>query len=267
MLEDKELKIFILGILLITALNAQLLVLQNIKALYQNVHLTEEETKYIIANKEINIDAILMASIKYQEELNKLTTKDKDVIEFTLTDNLEINHLNFLVHSNNPEIDKLTEEIIKNTKFTKPKNNLKIRYILIYDYENRSQLITAKVPIISQEVPKATIAEENIESLETPKKEIPKKEDLGELFDKQIVRGTTRFKHTTQEYMRLFETNQDGFVKASNKACASMKILTLNNQRINTGYNPWNFKAPLVKGKYKLAIKTSEDCDVNIEYP
>ena len=256
-------KIFILGILLISALNAQLLVLQNIKALYQNVHLTEEETKYIIDNQETNIDAILMASIQYQEELNKLTTKDKDVIEFTLTNNLEINHINFLVHSNNPEIDKLTEEIIKNTKFTKPKNNLKIRYILIYDYENRSQLITAKVPVISQEVPKVkTVEEEKTETLE-----IPKKEDLGELFDKQIVRGTTRFEHTTQEYVRLFETNQDGFVKASNKACASMKILTFNNQRINTGYNPWYLKVPLVKGKYKLAIKTSEDCDVNIEYP
>lgn len=261
-------KIFVLGMLLITALNAQLLILQNMKALYRNLPLTQDETKYITDNQEINIDAILMASIKYQEELNKLTTKDKDVIEFTLTTNLEIDHFNFLVHSDNPELDMLTEEIIKNTKFTKPKNNLKIRYIFIYDYENRSQLITAKVPQTSQKVSKvATPKEENIATLETPKKELPKKEDLGELFDKQIARGTTRFENSTQEYIRLFETDQDGFVKASNKACASMKILTSNNQRINTGYNPWNLKIPLVKGRYKLAIKTSEDCDVNIEYP
>ena len=261
-------RIFFLVMLFITTLNAQLLILQNIKALYQDIHLTAEEKNYILDNKEPNMDAILMASIKYQEQLNKLSSKDKDVIEFTLTDNLEINHINFLVRSNNPELDKLTEEIIKNTKFAKPKKNLIIRYIFIYDYENRSQLITAKVSLTTQKTPKAEPAkEENLDSPEIPKQYVQKKEDLGELFDKQIARGTTRFDNAAQEYIRLFETNQDGFVKASNKACASMKILTSNNQRVNTGYNPWNLKIPLVKGKYKLAIKTSEDCDVNIEYP
>lgn len=260
-------KILILGILFFTALNAQLLVLQNIKALYKNVNLTKEETKYMADNKEINIDAILMASIKYQELLNKLTTKDKNVIEFTLTNNLEIKSINFLVHGDNLAIDTFTEEIIKNTKFAKPTNDIRMRYILLYDYENRAQLVMAKTPEISKEEVEKEPKVENADESNTENVKAPQKQDLGELFDKQIARGTTTFEHNPKEIVRLFETNQDGFIKASNKACASMKIVTLNNKRINTGYNPWNLKAPLVKGKYKFVIKASERCDINIQYP
>ncbi len=259
----KDLKIFILGILFFTALNAQLLVLQNIKALYKNVNLTQEETTYMTDNKEINIDAILMASIKFQEQLNKLTCKDKNVIEFTLTNNLEIKNINFLVHGDNLAINTFTEEIIKNTKFVKPTHNLKMRYIFLYDYENRAQLIMAKAPEIRQEEPK----EQNTDESNTKNIKTPQKQDLGELFDKQIPRGTTTFAHSSKEIVRFFETNQDGFIKATNKACASMKIVTLDNKRVNTGYNPWNIKAPLVKGKYKFVIKTAQTCDINIEYP
>jgi len=261
------LKILILGILFFTALNAQLLVLQNIKALYKNVNLTQEEIKYIIDNEEINSDAVLIASIKFQEQLNKLTCKDKNVIEFTLTDKLDVKNIHFLLHANTPEIDTFTEEIIKNTKFTKPTHDLKMRYILLYDYENKAQLIMAKAPQISKEEMKEEPKEQSTDDNNTENVKAPQKQDLGELFDKQISRGTTTFEHSPKEIVRLFETNQDGFIKANNKACASMKIVTLDNKRMNTGYNPWNIKAPLVKGKYKLVIKTSQICDINIEYP
>ncbi|MDD2356340.1 MAG: hypothetical protein PHX13_00340 [Thiovulaceae bacterium] len=260
-------KIFILGIFFFTALHAQLLVLQNIKALYKNVNLTQEEIKYMTDNKEINSDAVLMASIKLQERLNKLTCKDKNVIEFTLTDNLEIKNIHFLVHANNPEIDAFTEEIIKSTQFTRPTHDLKMRYILLYDYENRAQLIIAKTPQISQEEINEEAKEQSTDDKNTESIKTPQKQDLGELFDKQIVRGTTTFEYNPKEIVRLFETNQDGFIKANNKACASMKIVTLDNKRVNTGYNPWNIKAPLVKGKYKFVIKTAQTCEINIQYP
>ena len=45
-----------------------------------------------------------------------------------------------------------------------------------------------------------------------------------------------------------------------------MKLLTINNQQVNTGVAPWYFNVEIPKGKYKLLIKTKKVCDVNIQY-
>ena len=232
-------KILLLSILAITYLNAGIIIEQNIKALYRDVNLSKEETNYIIDNKDKNIASIQETSKKYIQKI-KNSSEEKNVIEFTLTKEQKKENINFLKRSDTAELNEITKEIILNTNFVKNTQDIKMRFIFVYDFGNKKNIYIQK-----------SNAQNN------------------EPYEQNIPKGTTRFDYSTQEYVRVFETQADGFIEANvnPNMCAQLKVLTYKNQRIQTGYAWWELNGEILKGKYKLLVKTSKDCDVNIQYP
>ena len=248
-------KKIILGLLLITSLQAELIIEQNIKALYQGIELSTEETNYILENKEKNIQAIQTTSQNYTNKIKNINDKEKNVIEFTLTKEQTIKDLNFLKKSNKTELNDLTKEIISNTKFTKTANDIKMRFIFVYDFVDKKNLCLAKVQHTQATEQKVKQNDNSNDQVMTNGLEIPK--------------GTTSFVHNTKEYIRTFETNGDGFIHVTMEPalCATLQVLTSQNERVLASAMPWSIHGKISKGKYKLLVKTRQDCDVNMEYP
>jgi hypothetical protein len=221
------------------SLNAGLVVEQNLKALYRDVNLTADEKNYISDNQDKNIEAIKKASERYTSNLSKFTNQEKNVVSFVLTKNHEIKDLRFLNRSNKRDIDNLTKQIVENTKFIPVKDDLQMRFIFIYELARKNVVLSNS-----------------------------KKDSVSE--DSTILRGTTRFEYSSNEYVRTFETSQDGFINANAapSMCASFQLLTSQNQDVMTGllFRPWSFNKAIPKGKYKLLIKVQRTCDVHLDY-
>jgi hypothetical protein len=83
-----------------------------------------------------------------------------------------------------------------------------------------------------------------------------------------IYPGTTRFDYSSKEYVRVFETSEDGFVNisASPQMCATFTLLTNKNQKVRGYMTPWYINQNILKGKYKLLIRVKKKCDVSIQY-
>lgn len=215
---------------------------QNMKALYKGVELTEVQEDYILDNQDENIE-IINKVLKI--ETKKLKTKDfvheKNVIEFVLNPDKTITKLRFLEKSNDRKIDKITKEIIKqaSSKFNKPTEPTLMRFIFVY------------------EIGKVTYSNDGTD-----------KTSNKETYYQGIQSGTTRFEHSSEEYVRTFETSKDGFINLNEQpwACASVRLLTNKNQYIRTGITDNEFNAEIPKGKYKLLIKTKKTCDINLQY-
>jgi hypothetical protein len=239
-------KIITILLIMINTLNAAYEeVNQNMKALYKDVDLTEIQENYILDNQDKNIN-ILENIMK--EEIKKIDTKfmnDKNVIEFILNENGTIDKVKFLKKSDDRNLDKITEKIIEQAskKMMIPKEKTPMRFIFIYEI---GQNIVNNQP------------NDNTNTVSSNTYEIP------------ISRGTTRFEHTSKEYVRVFETNRDGFVNfnVSPTMCnKNVALLTEKGQKINHGYAYWNFNVEVPKGKYKLLVQTKQTCDVNLQYP
>ncbi len=224
-------------ILLITInIYANINVTQNIRALYKGINLTEVQKNYILDNQDITTKLLQKEIQKETKDFKQLD--EKNVVSFLLTKDGEIKNIHFLVHSNIRTLDKRTKKSIQKIakKFPRPQTDTELRYIVHY---NKGK--------------KAIYYPEN---RETRSYEIP------------IGRGTTRFQYSSKEYVRVFETSEDGFVNLSVNPgmCASVKLLTNKNQRVYTGAASWYFNKEIPKGKYKLLIKTSKTCDISLQY-
>jgi hypothetical protein len=132
-------KTFILFIILISILDANIIVKQNIRALYKNVSLNNTEKEYIINNKDENIEIIQKALKRAIKKLKLKYINEKNVISFILTQNQEINKIKFLKHSDNSKIDKITRKTIKkiSKQFIKPEQDIQMRYIISYNLKNK----------------------------------------------------------------------------------------------------------------------------------
>jgi len=230
-------KIFLL-ILMLVNLYGNINIQQNFKALYKDVKLTENQKDYILDNQEDNIKNLSKELNKNFSYFKPNSVKEKNVISFELKPNGKIENFKFLRRSNNRKIDKLTKKSIKHTKFIAPNSNITMRFIISF---NNHKIIDNMSNITNKSNQTSFI---------------------------KIMRGTTRFQHTTKEYVRTFETSRDGFVNLGMKPsfCAKVKLLTNDNQKIHTGYSPTQFNKELLKGKYKLLIRTNKTCDIDFQY-
>jgi len=236
-------KTILLGLLLTFNVYANVYVSQNIRALYRNVQLTEIQKNYILENQDYNINELekkLKIDIK---TLRKKYIDDKNVISFLLTKEGEIRNIKFLVKSDNYKINKITTKAVNESanKLKKPQEDTIIRYIIHF---NRGKIEKSN-------------AQYNSTSNQKP-------------FYQNINRGTTRFQHQSEEYVRTFETSKDGFINLSVNPFPCVQritLLTSNNQKIITvgTYNS-NINKEIPKGKYNLLLKTKKLCNVNLEY-
>ena len=91
-----------------------------------------------------------------------------------------------------------------------------------------------------------------------------------ETYYKTIQKGTTRFYHRSEEYVRVFETSKDGFVNINVNPYNCIKLITLlkdNGKKVaSQAWYMSSFNQEIMKGKYKLLIQTKDDCDVSIQY-
>jgi len=218
---------------------------QNFKALYRDVELSEYAKEYIESNQYENIKKIKKILEKRKYTLDKKYINDKSVIEYTLQQDGEIKDIKFLKKSNSYELDKFTKRVIKEAskKFPQPKEDILMRYIIYFD-----------------------IGKDKTQQHKNLKSSI----DDGYSKYKYISKGTTRFHHRSEEYIRRFETQKDGFVNINIGPSSCMKQITLlkdNNERVAIvpSYSQI-FNKEIMKGKYKLLIKTKTDCDLSIQY-
>jgi hypothetical protein len=233
-------KLLISLIFLSLSLVANIEIKQNIKALYHNVELTENEENYILDNQEKNIQRLQSQILKVNAKFKNKVIRQKNVVEFRLHKNGTKSNYKFLSRSDKRNIDNTTKQIIEKTEFIKPSEEVSMRYIFVYEF---GQITT----------------QYSDNSIRNNTNKTP--------YFQNIERGTTRFDYTTTEYVRVFETSMDGFANIKNNMCANMQLLTFKNQRIHAGYSWWNLNAEIKKGKYKLLIQTKKDCDINIQYP
>jgi hypothetical protein len=232
-----------------TILNANIEIHQNIKALYKGVTLTETQEDYILDNQENNIDVLKKSMKKELRSLNKKNLNEKNVVSFVLEPSGKVSKIKFLRHSDNRKLDKATKKAIINAskKFVKTSEKVQMRFILSY----RIGQVKSSGRDTQNKYSKNSVTAKTREAYFIP-----------------IANGTTRFQHSSEEYVRVFETSRDGFVNASlnPQTCGSIKLLTNDNQRIHTGYAPWQFNTEIPKGKYKFLIKTKKVCDVSLQY-
>ena len=231
-------KTILLTILLSTILNAAVEVKQNLKALYKNVQLTEDQENFILDNKEI-MRRIISSKIKKDFKYYKRNTiNEKCVIEYILSSTDEMKNFKYLKRSSSREYDKKIKAIIEKTvkKFPRPETETPLRFIIKYNN-------TYKIIIKAH---KETKTEEHYQ---------------------RIPKGTSRFPYSSKEIIRTFEARKDGYMNITNNMCANITILTMQNQRVRIGYSYWNINEPIKKGKYKMLIKTKKKCDLHVQYP
>ena len=234
-------KIFIL-LLIIVNLYASVEVRQNLRALYRGVELKDLQIEYLLDTKDIN-------SKLFQKVLQKKTAKLdldyrdlKSVISCILKPNGTVTRVKFLKRSDNSQFNNTIKKTLK--KIAK-------------DFEITKEEVELRFIISS----KATRTQQNYQ------RNIKQKSSRKPYFI-PIARGTTRFEQSSKEYVRVFETRDDGFMYANvtPSMCATLKVLTRKNQKVRTGYSAWSINAEIPKGKYKLLIKTKRTCDVHLQY-
>lgn len=235
-------KKILLVILTTILLQANVEVRQNIRALYKNVKLSEQEINYILDNKEDNYKRIEKVSKNINKKYKNKIINEKNVIEFILHKDGTKSDYKFLSKSDKRKIDKETKNIIENTKFVKTIEDIKIRYIFIYKYGQNK------------------ISRQKNYSSNTNKKPS---------YD-SIERGTTKFEYSSKEYTRIFETSKDGFINLSSNPPQCMSRITLlkkSGERV-PAYAPsiLGININIEKGKYKLLFQTKKDCNINLEY-
>ena len=232
-------------ILLSTILNANVTIQQNIKALYKGVNLTSSQLNYILDNQEYMKKVIQSkANKEMNKENKKQSINEKNVIEFILMPNGNIKEFKFLKRSSNSTYNNYTRHIIEITaqELPKPTTEIPLRYIVKYEYGNRQEIKSNK----SSKTENPAYEEEQLQ---------------------RIPKGTNRFQYSSEEYVRTFEVRNDGFMNITNNMCANITILTMQNQRVRTGYANWSINEPIEKGQYKMLIKTKKNCDINVQYP
>jgi len=239
-------KKIILIIFTITLLQANVEVRQNIKALYKNVKLSDQEINYILDNKEENYKRIEKASKNINKKYKNKIINEKNVIEFILHKNGTKSDYKFLSNSDKRQIDKETKKILEKTNFVKTIDDIKIRYIFIYKYGQDK---------ISRQTNNSSNTNKNNKKP----------------FYNNIERGTTKFEYSSKEYIRVFETNKDGFINLSSTPPQCMSRITLlkeSGERV-PAYAPsiLGININIEKGKYKLLFQTKKDCNINVEYP
>ena len=219
---------------------------QNMRALYKDVNLTETQKNYIENNQDENIEIINKLLQKETEKLKKKNyIHEKNIIEFILNQDMTISTIKFIKKSNDRSIDNITKEIIEQArnKFNKPIEPTPMRFIFIYEIGEVTD-------------------NENINSNTTANKNS---------YEKSISRGTTRFEHTSEEYIRIFETKKDGFINLSVNPALCMNratILTEYGQNVKmVGIYNMSINQEVTKGKYKILFKTEKTCNVNLQYP
>ena len=235
-------KIIILGLLITFNLYANIIISQNIRALYKDVQLTETQKDYILDNQDENIDIFQKVLKKEMRKFKNL--HEKNIISFIIDPYRNVTKIRFLKHSENRKLDKATKKAIYKATalLARPTEKTEIRYIISYTKGQQERYENSNYSSHSESKP----------------------------YYKEISRGTTRFQHTSKEYVRIFETNEDGFINLNvspNRCINKITLLTMKNQKITTvgTYNAFiNKEVP--KGKYKLLIKTNKTCDVNLEY-
>lgn len=236
-------KIILSGLFLAFNLYANIEVSQNIRALYKGVKLTEIQENYILDNQDFNIDQLEKTLKRDLKAIRSKYINEKNVISFILTPTGEITNIKFLRKSDSRKIDNITKKAInKNAKrFKKPKEDTIMRFIISFK--------KGKINRISS----GTNSSSNIQQ-----------------FYQNISQGTTRFQHQSKEYVRTFETHEDGFINLSINPFPCMQritLLTSNNQLINVmGVYSSRMNKEIPKGKYKLLLKTKRTCNVNLEY-
>ncbi|MDD3817226.1 MAG: TonB C-terminal domain-containing protein [Thiovulaceae bacterium] len=238
-------KIFFLLFILSNLLNADFIeVKQNIKALYHDVQLTPNQQEYILENEYENVETLKKIFQKELKKQTKLHTNEKNVVEFSLHPNGEISDIKFLKKSNSYQIDKATKNVILQaaSQFKKPIEQTPMRFIFDYKPSSNQQ----------------THAKHSSETASEPTYQ-------------NISRGTTRFEHSSREYVRVFQTNKDGFVNLSvhpNFCMERATILTEQGQKVHLArLYEMNINKEIPQGKYKLLLKTKQTCNVNLQYP
>ncbi len=233
-------KLFIILLILKSILFASIEITQNMKALYKGIELTEVQEDYILDNLDTNI--YIFKKILTKEVKQFKNIKEKNIVRFVLTPIGEINNIEFLKTSSNRKLDKATKQAIRKVakKLIRPNEEVEIRYIIRYNAQKRNY--------------------NNYSRSQTSKK--------NDTYFQAISNGTTRFQHNSKEYVRVFETRKDGFINATCTpySCASLKLLTIDNQKIHTGMSSLQFNEEVPKGKYKLLVKTRKVCDVHLLY-
>ncbi len=246
-------KVIIIFLMIVGMLNgAYIEVKQNMKALYKGVELTEVQEDYILDNQDENIE-IINKVLKI--EVKKLKTKDfiheKNVIEFILNPDGKISKIEFLEKSNDRKIDKITKEIIKqaSSKFNKPIEPTLMRFIFVYQIGQVTYSETSQS--------NSTNKNNNTSNRGTSYQE--------------ISNGTTRFEHSSKEYIRTFETSKDGYINLSVNPPYCMEratLLTKLGQRITAkGMYNMAINEEVARGQYKILLKTRATCNVNLLYP
>jgi len=233
----------LIGLLLAFNLYANVEVSQNMRALYKGVELTEVQEDYIFDNQDDNIEQLENILKRELKTVKSKYINEKNVISFVLTPAGKIINIKFLKKSDNRKINKITKKAITKTAktFKRPKEDTVMRYIISFRKGKVTQ-IGSSSPSSSSRKPYYQI----------------------------ISQGTTRFEHTSKEYVRTFETSEDGFINLSINPFPCMQrvtLLTYNNQQVEimaTYISRMNKEIP--KGKYKLLLKTKKMCNVNLEY-
>lgn len=79
------------------------------------------------------------------------------------------------------------------------------------------------------------------------------------------------FQHSSEEYVRVFDTSRDGFINLSVNPHYCMQratLLTNMGQKIEMkGLYNMTINTEIAKGKYKILLKTKKTYDVNLQYP
>lgn len=239
------LKKLILGLLIvISGAWAEFEVKMNTKALYKDSFetLSSKQQDYILDNMD-KIQSITEVILKRETQPLKKEKNidDKNVIELIVEKEGNIKEFNFLMRSAERRFDNISKKVLEEAVkgFPKPNEATPIRMIIIY--QNKSI-----APVKKNE----TRAQEQ--------------------YSNYIQRGTTRFEHSMSEQVKEFETSKDGFINANVAPgyCADIELLTEKNQRVHNGtFVSFQINKEVVKGKYKLLVRTKQTCNVNIQYP
>lgn len=230
---------------------------QNIKALYKDIDITDEEKEYIEESEEKNINEINKILMKeaMKNIINTKSTNDKNIIQFELDKDGKINNVKLILKSDKKELNKITKSTIKKAenKLMLPKKKITLRYIFRYDIKNKNT---------------KRIYQHNENDYNWLYERI--KNNNKQIY--QIIkRGTTHFKYSGKEEIREFETSRDGFINMSQEpmGCAKrVTILTERGQGIAEAagllFSRINKEAP--KGKYRILVQTKQDCNINLHY-
>lgn len=239
-------KKLILGLLIVgSGALAEFEVKMNTKALYKDSFetLSSKQQDYILDNMD-KIQSITEVILKRETQPLKKEKNidDKNVIELIVEKDGSIKEFIFLMRSAERRFDNISKKVLEEAVkgFPKPNEATPIRMVVMY-----KNGITK--PYISE------------------KERAEKKR-----YNNLLPRGTTRFEHSMSQQVREFETSKDGFINANlnPQMCASIEVLTENNQKIhNKSYAWWTINAEVPQGKYKLLVQTKETCNVNIQYP